>query len=55
MINTIAHEWTHLYLDSEDKVKFADAGHTKERPGCPKSDLVSYSVGRAAQKVWKSQ
>lgn len=50
LVETTAHEITHLVLNEKNRVKYRDAGHGKE--GCSKNELASYRVGRAAQAVW---
>lgn len=52
LINTVAHELTHMVkLNGQDGVyKYRDAGHGKEN--CMDDDLVSYRVGRTAQAIW---
>ncbi|WP_144394737.1 hypothetical protein [Pleionea sediminis] len=50
LINTTAHEVTHLILDENNLIKYRDEGHGKKN--CLKNDLASYRVGKAAQAVW---
>ena len=53
LIDTMAHEITHLILSENGMVKYRDRGHGKK--GCTKNDLASYRVGKAAQAAWIHQ
>ena len=50
LVETTAHEITHILLDVNAMVKYRDRGHGKA--GCSKNELASYRVGKTAQAVW---
>lgn len=50
LIETTAHELTHLVVNEAGLVKYRDAGHGKE--GCSNNELASYRIGKTAQAVW---
>ena len=52
LIETVAHEFSHLVINENGLIKYRDQGHGKK--DCTKNDLVSYRVGRAVQAIWIS-
>lgn len=52
MINTLAHEWTHLILDEQGNGLIEDAGHDSRT--CADGELVSYRIGDLAEAVWSA-
>lgn len=50
MINTLAHEWTHLIVDEQGQGLIQDAGHGSR--ACPDSDLASYQIGNLTEAAW---
>jgi hypothetical protein len=52
MINTLAHEWTHLILDDQGNGLIEDAGHGSH--ACTDADLASYRIGDLAEAVWSA-
>lgn len=53
LVNTLAHEMTHLIPAPGDANGFRFADRGQSMPWCKRTRLVSYSVGDTAERLWR--
>lgn len=53
LVNTLAHEMTHLIPAPGDASAFRFADYGQSMPWCKRNRLVSYSVGDTAERLWR--